>query len=149
MRTAAAGALAARAALVPAPAAVPRGATRSSGGDHGGARRSRRKLKVAVLGAGVQARMQLEAIHAALADVSGFGSCGEGEAECEWDWEEVRVWARRSEAAKAFVASLSSSSSSSLSPGSYGDISVAATPREAVVRSPLSCLTRPAAVDSG
>lgn len=167
-RTAAAGALAARAALTP----LSTSSSTTPSGSRGTVKKmkTRMKLKVAVLGAGVQARMQLDAIRAALlaaddADdpTSSAGSLSDREPEYAWDWEEVRVWARRSEAAEALASELLSSSrsasgrgscsgSSSTLPsssaaascaGSYGVVSIAASPREAVLGANLVITATP------
>lgn len=170
-RTAAAGALAARAALTPPSTST----STTPSGSRGTAKEAKKtrmnmKLRVAVLGAGVQARMQLDAIRAALlaADDDATASAGSlpdrERREYAWDWEEVRVWARRSEAAEALAAELLLSSSRSASgrgsryasssalpsssaaagaAGSYGAVSVAASPREAVLGANLVITATP------
>lgn len=113
MRTAAAGALAARAAL-PTSSSIP--------GE---------RLRVAVLGAGVQARMQLEAMRAAL-----------DEENAGWvrEWEGVKVWSRRPEAAAALVSHLSSHPQSAFN---FGAVEAAASVREAVAGAHLIVTATP------
>ena len=121
-RTAAAGALAAKHALC-----------YNAGGE---GRREGEGLKVAVLGAGVQARMQLEAIRDALTMGT---STGIDRPNLRWD--ETRVWARRKEAAKTFAMHLNNTRGDG--DGTYGATFAVASPREAVAGADLVVTTTP------